>query len=113
MAKQRSRLPKYLQIAEFDPIRSHGVIQSFLLLHKMVDITEIFVFSLVHLDGGRSCVEFLLGPNVELILVFQSILLRRLHLNYVGSLECAAPPYEAQLPFLSLPAKIFYVNYML
>jgi hypothetical protein len=35
----------------------------------MVDITEIFVFSLVYLDGGRSCGEFLLRPNVELIVV--------------------------------------------
>jgi hypothetical protein len=62
----------------------------------MVDITEIFVFSLVHLDGGRSCVEFLLRPNVELIMVIPNDHLRRLHLNYVGSLECVAPPYEAQ-----------------
>lgn len=34
----------------------------------MVDITEILVFSLVHLDGGRSYVEFLLRPNVKLIM---------------------------------------------
>ena len=34
----------------------------------MVDITEVFVFSLVLLDGGRSCVEFLLRPNIELIM---------------------------------------------
>ena len=35
----------------------------------MVDITEIFVFSLVRLDGGRSYVEFLLHPNGELITI--------------------------------------------
>lgn len=35
----------------------------------MVDITEILVLSLVHLDGGRSYVEFLLRPNVKLIMV--------------------------------------------
>jgi hypothetical protein len=38
----------------------------------MVDITEIFVFSLVHLDGRRSCVEFLLRPNVELIMGYSN-----------------------------------------
>ncbi len=62
-------MSKYLKIAEPGPIRSQGVTPSFLLLYKMVDITDIFVFSLVHLDGDRSCVEFLLRPSVELITV--------------------------------------------
>ena len=35
----------------------------------MVDITEIFVFSLVHLNGGTSCNEFFLHPSVELVRV--------------------------------------------
>jgi hypothetical protein len=33
----------------------------------MVDITEVFVLSLVRLNGGSSCVEFLLRPSIKLI----------------------------------------------
>lgn len=38
----------------------------------MVDIPEIFVLSLIHLDGGRSRIEFLLRPNVELIMGYSN-----------------------------------------
>ena len=62
----------------------------------MVDISEIFVFSLVHLDGGRSCVEFLLRPNIELIMGYSN------RSTYVGFIQATLDFWNTLLHLMKL-----------